>query len=926
MKNVIFLTMALAFCAIRASAVGVDDHLRPGFRFSCEVTFLSAPTGQVSLITKRGEYWLRYDVQADGRGAFCFFVCLNGGWEPRASVSMAVMPGCAYRIAGGWNGRASVLDVNGTRCEPILRRGRCAMTASPLVLGEQGRADVSKFILKNEPKALLSFGMFRTRELLPRLGAPTTLEGVLFNDGKPLGACRLTAIGRDGVAVTPSSVEIPPLAEGATHSLAWTVDPGTNGLAFVDFVIRPVDEPFVSTDVSRPLVRATKRIVFLPEADPDLSAHAWQPPVRPTRTWHVDSAAGNDAHDGLTPQTAWRTFRNAAGLVLGPGERLLLKRGCVFREELTFRAKGSPDNWAEVGAYGEGMRPQIRRSRHPHERCLTVPDASYLAIRDLIVCNAGAGLAVTCASPDSGNILVERCLAHHIEGNYRLRAHGIPEWNADDPPAGMRSVGFSVADGTPRSIVLRDCEAYQCSGGFSVRGTETFVNRMYCHDAYAPNTSPHPCNRASRSWMTDCVFEAAGWQASAGTMGIMLAGNDGFVVRGCHFLDQPDSGSPDQGGIDFEASGENCLVERCTFRNNAGAAIEILGLHRPQTRNLWIRHCRFDRNNWAFKNGPAEIQVWGLPNTSPDIACAGGRIEDNGYVLLPGVAFYTNETCAAQGWTLTGNRTFDFSEDLDAAFPLGDPPSVTACGEVWTDAREVALWAKVDDPNAAVAWETIEGPSDAAFADPSISRTRATFPFEGDYRVNVKADNGILWRTARTAVHVLPPGARTVRAWDFSRNLDTQGWTAVETGTAYVHFVGKSSFWDAESYPVKTACGDYFVVAVRESGRAAIVTSDTRGLGVTFRSDQANAIRIRMQNGTSSRRLRIWWQTRREPTWDLVRSVSFEVTPHDSEDTVYTVPMPMAGEVKQLKISFSSDGEPVTGTARIDYIWVGRLP
>ena len=95
---------------------------------------------------------------------------------------------------------------------------------------------------------------------------------------------------------------------------------------------------------------------------------------------------------------------------------------------------------------------------------------------------------------------------------------------------------------------------------------------------------------------------------------------------------------------------------------------------------------------------------------------------------------------------------------------------------------------------------------------------------------------------------------------------------------------------------------------------------------MTFRSDQANAIRIRMQNGTSSRRLRIWWQTRREPTWDLVRSVSFEVTPHDSEDTVYTVPMPMAGEVKQLKISFSSDGEPVTGTARIDYIWVGRLP
>ena len=45
----------------------------------------------------------------------------------------------------------------------------------------------------------------------------------------------------------------------------------------------------------------------------------------------------------------------------------------------------------------------------------------------------------------------------------------------------------------------------------------------------------------------------------------------------------------------------------------------------------------------------------------------------------------------------------------------------------------------------------------------------------------------------------------------------------------------------------------------------------------------------------------------------------------DGDDRVYAVPMPAIGGVKQLKVVFA-DGEPVTGTVRLDYIWAGRLP
>ena len=70
--------------------------------------------------------------------------------------------------------------------------------------------------------------------------------------------------------------------------------------------------------------------------------------------------------------------------------------------------------------------------------------------------------------------------------------------------------------------------------------------------------------------------------------------------------------------------------------------------------------------------------------------------------------------------------------------------------------------------------------------------------------------------------------------------------------------------------------------------------------------------------------MRRWWQTDAAPAWDAARSVGYEVTTLDADDRVYTVPLPRAGAVKQLKLAFSADGAPVTGTVRLDYSWLGR--
>ncbi|MBR4170983.1 MAG: right-handed parallel beta-helix repeat-containing protein [Kiritimatiellae bacterium] len=899
--------------------VADDASICAGFRISCTATFREPPSGEMTIACKKNEYWLRYDQLNNAVGCFNFFVFLDGHWEPRVSQQADIEVGRAYRLSAGWNGTESSISVDGISGIPSKRTGRCRPTDAPLLLGTKEKVDVTDFCIRNEKRPIFSMGEFRTREFLPRLGAPVQLLAKISNVGIALDSCVLEVKVAENASVTPARVELGGLDECATVPLEWMVDAGTNGVVNLEF--------FLMDGKGKVVGRTGKRLIFLPEKDPDYSAKAWNPPIAPTRTYHVDSTDGDDARDGLTPATAWRSFANVTNLTLGPGERLLLKRGSVFNEELRLSAHGSAENWAEIGAYGEGIRPQIRRNRHINERCGVILDPVYLAVRDLIFCNAGSGFSLVCDAPGTGHVLVERCLAHHIEGMYRFNSHGIPEWR-DEPGAvgrGGRSCGIWAGGNRSRYVVMRDCESYQCSSGFSVNGLDTFVTRMFCHDNYAHNTSPHPYNCASRSWMTDSLFDASGWHAAAGTMGVMLANNCGYIIRGCHFINQPDSGSPDQGGIDFEAGGENCLVEECTFRNNAGASIEVLGLRSPQTRNVHIRRCKFDRNNYARKNGPAEIQVWGNSHTPREVACSNGRIEDNGFVLIPGIPFYINESPTTNDWSLARNREFDFSEELDRAFPYIDPPSATICGEVWTDKTTVALSASVSG-KASLIWEQTEGPARVTFEKPDATCTKATFSAEGDYRVHLKADNGTLWRTVRTAVHILPPGSLTFKTWDFAKNLDMQGWRVENTGTSYEFLLDKNPFWNSKSHPVRIVCGDYLVVALKDTAEAYLITPDEMDVGVICGGNRANTLRIKMQNHTSSHRMRLWWQTNnREPAWEEKNTVTFDVKPMDNDDTVYTVELPPVGNLKQLKLAFSADGEKVTGTCRIDYIWLGRL-
>ncbi len=76
------------------------------------------------------------------------------------------------------------------------------------------------------------------------------------------------------------------------------------------------------------------------------------------------SPNGNDANNGTSPATAWRTLEraNQNTYQLQPGDRILLEKGGVWRGELALGSSGTQGQPITVGSYGSGAKPVIKGS------------------------------------------------------------------------------------------------------------------------------------------------------------------------------------------------------------------------------------------------------------------------------------------------------------------------------------------------------------------------------------------------------------------------------------------------------------------------------------------------------------------------------------------------------------------------------------
>lgn len=149
---------------------------------------------------------------------------------------------------------------------------------------------------------------------------------------------------------------------------------------------------------------------------------------------YVDSVNGNDANNGLSPESAWRTFEPLYRYNYGPGDAINLARGSNWNTGLRIERSGVEGSPIIVRPYGDGAAPALSNINHSG----TGRDRSVYVAADWVI----------------------------VEGLYFYDA---------------LSAGVWLANGSDHNIV-RGCEAYRTGAGVTISGQYNLVTGNYFHD------------------------------------------------------------------------------------------------------------------------------------------------------------------------------------------------------------------------------------------------------------------------------------------------------------------------------------------------------------------------------------------------------------------------------------------------------------
>jgi len=334
------------------------------------------------------------------------------------------------------------------------------------------------------------------------------------------------------------------------------------------------------------------------------------------------SAAGNDRHDGTSPELAWRTVARANRQMLRPGDRLLFQGGDAFEGNLVVTADGNPSATSPitVGSYGRG-KAIIRAGNGTG---IASENSGGLVIRDLIVedkdrrTNRNSGISVL--NTLSGAKPLEFI---HIE-NVEARGFGkygiaVGAWPADHSQSGFRDVRLS------------GCLAHDnVHAGIHVFGFHDYYAKTYAHrDVAVVNCVAHE-NPGDPDYMDQhsgngillhdvdgglidgCTAFGNGGLSrskSGGPVGIWAWSSRKLVIQNCVSVRNRTGGKLDGGGFDFDGGVSDSIMQYNYSAENDGPGLMVFDFGAAPF-HIADNVVRFNiSENDARKNGYAAIHV-----------------------------------------------------------------------------------------------------------------------------------------------------------------------------------------------------------------------------------------------------------------------------------------------------------------------------
>lgn len=147
-------------------------------------------------------------------------------------------------------------------------------------------------------------------------------------------------------------------------------------------------------------------------------------------TYYVDSVGGNDNNAGTSQTAAWKTLAKVNGITFLPGDKILLKAGCSWSEQLYPKGSGAEGSPIIIDMYGQGSKPIINGNGVSDTVYLF--NQQYWEINNLEITNMASteavreGIRVT-SDIQSGflyHIYIKNCYIHDVTGTMSRKDTG----------------------------------------------------------------------------------------------------------------------------------------------------------------------------------------------------------------------------------------------------------------------------------------------------------------------------------------------------------------------------------------------------------------------------------------------------------------------------------------------------------------------